>query len=116
MERRAFLLGMLGALTAAAGFTVTTTASAGAHFPLAADGATDANDVTAEDLAAPQDQLRAVLSPSRASILSSLLSPSGSPVLSTGAAEILLMEKARRGEFTLDKPRPARPCRSRGSS
>ena len=52
MERRAFLLGMLGALTAAAGFTVTTTASAGAHFPLAADGATDANDVTAEDLAA----------------------------------------------------------------
>ena len=52
MERRAFLLGMLGALTAAAGFTVTTTASAGAHFPLAADGATDANDVTAEDSAA----------------------------------------------------------------
>ena len=49
IERRAFLLGMLGALTAAAGFTVTTTASAGAHFPLAADGATDANDVTAED-------------------------------------------------------------------
>jgi hypothetical protein len=52
MERRAFLLGMLGALTAAAGFTVTTTAYAGAHFPLAADGATDANDVTAEDSAA----------------------------------------------------------------
>ena len=51
MERRAFLLGILGA-TAAAGFTVTTTASAGAHFPLAADGATDANDVTAEESAA----------------------------------------------------------------
>jgi len=47
MERRAFLLGMFGALTAAAGFTVTTTASAGAQ-----NGATDANDVTAEDSAA----------------------------------------------------------------
>ena len=33
MERRTFLLGMLGALTAAAGFTVTTTASAGAQTP-----------------------------------------------------------------------------------
>ena len=51
MKRRAFLLGILGA-TAAAGFTVTTRAYAGAHFPLAADGATDANDVTAEDSAA----------------------------------------------------------------
>jgi hypothetical protein len=50
MERRAFLLGMLGALTAAAGFAVTTTAPASSHVPLAADGATDANDVKAEDL------------------------------------------------------------------
>jgi hypothetical protein len=40
----------LGALTAAAGFTVTTTASAGAQ-----NGATDANDVTAEDSAALGD-------------------------------------------------------------
>ena len=54
MERRAFLLGMLGALTAAASFTITTTASAGAHFPLLADGATDADDLTAEDSAAPR--------------------------------------------------------------
>jgi hypothetical protein len=49
MERRAFLLGMLGALTAAAGFAATTTtASAGAQVPLAA---TDANDAKAEDFA-----------------------------------------------------------------
>ena len=40
MERRAFLLGTLGALTAAAGFAVTTTAPASSHVPLAADGAT----------------------------------------------------------------------------
>ena len=52
MERRAFLLGMLGALTAAAGFAATTTAPASPHVPLAADGATDAHgDVKAEDLA-----------------------------------------------------------------
>ena len=51
MERRAFLLGMLGALTAAASFAVTTTASAGAHVPLAADGATDSTDVRAEESA-----------------------------------------------------------------
>jgi hypothetical protein len=52
MERRAFLLGMLGALTAAAGFAATTTtASAGAQAPLATCGATDANDVKAEDFA-----------------------------------------------------------------
>jgi hypothetical protein len=51
MERRAFLLGMLGALTAGAGFAVTTTASADAHVPLAAEGATDADDLKAEDLA-----------------------------------------------------------------
>ena len=51
MERRAFLLGMLGALTAAASFAVPTTASAGAHGPLAADGATDATEVSAEESA-----------------------------------------------------------------
>ena len=34
-----------------AGFAVTTTASASAHVPMAADGANDANDVKAEDLA-----------------------------------------------------------------
>ena len=50
MERRAFLLGMLGALTAAAGFAATTTASAGAQVPLATGSATD-NDVKAEDFA-----------------------------------------------------------------
>ena len=49
MERRAFLLGMLGALTAAAGFAATTTASAGAQVPLVTGGATDA--VKTEDFA-----------------------------------------------------------------
>ena len=51
MKRRAFLLGMLGALTAAAGFAANTTASAGAQVPLATGGATDANDVKADDFA-----------------------------------------------------------------
>jgi hypothetical protein len=51
MERRAFLLGMLGAVTAAAGFAVTTTASADARAPLSSQGATNPNDVRAENFA-----------------------------------------------------------------
>jgi hypothetical protein len=51
MERRAFLLGMLGAVTAAAGFAVTTTASADARAPVASQGATNPNEVRAEDVA-----------------------------------------------------------------
>ena len=69
MERRAFLLGMLGALTAATGFTVTTTASAGAHFPLAADDATDANDVTAEDSAALRTITRSTIAVTRVGLI-----------------------------------------------
>jgi hypothetical protein len=51
MKRRAFLLGMLGAVTAAAGFAVTTTASADAPAPLTSEGAANPNDVKAEDFA-----------------------------------------------------------------
>jgi hypothetical protein len=53
----------VGALTAAAGFTVTTTASAGAHFPFAADGVNDINDVTAEDSATVVNERTVLVDP-----------------------------------------------------